>query len=211
MIAALRNGRVDGLRVVVACARSLEDVPHDVYLLELADPTAAGDGARFDEVPYIECLEPVLESAGGGLPWVVEVTRTHRADRGGLGWAQVSVLLAVGGPPADGTPAPDLTPLMTGAFSRMSGRPEPGAEAPARADVLDAATAAVAHAFPDVDPRALSLTDEEHHADDGCWTVGLCVPGSARFRVQLGLAPGLPGSTHVHRMPLGEVVDSIGP
>ena len=41
MISALRQGRVDGLRVVVACARSLDDVPHDVYLHDLAPATSA--------------------------------------------------------------------------------------------------------------------------------------------------------------------------
>ena len=35
MLTSLRQGRVAGLRVTVACARSLDDVPHDVYLLDL--------------------------------------------------------------------------------------------------------------------------------------------------------------------------------
>lgn len=210
MISALRKGRVDGLRIVVACARSLDEVPHDVYLLDLAPTTEAVAGSRFDEVPYLECLEPVLDSSGGRLPWVVEVSRTHRADRDGLGEARLSVLLAVGGPPADGAPARDLTPLMAEAFSRMVGRFAPDSPVPDRADALNAAAAAVAHAFRDVDPATLSLTDEEHHVDDDCWTVGLAVPGATRFRVQLGLAPGLPASTHVHRVPQGEVVDSVG-
>jgi hypothetical protein len=210
MISALRKGRVDGLRVVVACARSLDSIPHDVYLLDLVPTTEAVADSRFDELPYLECLEPVLGSANGALPWVVEVSRTHRADRGGMGHAQLSVLLAIGRPPADGAPAPDLTPLMAEAFSQMVGRFAPDAPVPDRADALSAATSAVAHAYADVDPVALSLTDEEHHAADGCWTVGLAVPGATRFRVQLGLAAGLPASTHVHRAPLGEVVDSVG-
>jgi hypothetical protein len=144
------------------------------------------------------------------LPWVVEVSRTHRADRDGLGRAQLSVLLAVGPPPADGAPARDLTPLVAEAFSRMLGRFAPDAPVPDRADALSAATSAVTHAYADVVPGALALTDEEHHAADDCWTVGLAVPGETRFRVQLGLARGLPASTHVHRVPLGEVVDSVG-
>lgn len=212
MITALREGRVDGLRVTVACARSLDEVPHDVYLLDLA-PTAGGSAdGRFDEVPYLECLEPVLDAAGGPTSWVVEVARTHRGDRAGLGQAHVSVLIAVGGPPATGELVPDLTPLMRSAFSRMVGQFAP--ESPLaldRAAALDAAAAAVGHAYADVEPGRLSLTDEEHHADEGQWSVGLSVPGAARFRVQLGLVPGLHGSAHVHRMPLSEVVDSVGP
>jgi hypothetical protein len=80
-----------------------------------------------------------------------------------------------------------------------------------RDDAVKAAAAVVAHAFPEVDPRVLSLTDEEHHAAEGRWTVGLSVPGSMRFQVEVGLVPGVPGSAHVHRLPVGEVVDSVGP
>jgi hypothetical protein len=216
MISALRTGRVDGLRVVVACARTLDDTPHDVYLLDLVPTTEAVSDSRFDEGPYLECLEPVLGpsdgdgATDGATPWVVEVSRTHRSDRDGLGEARLSVLLAVGERPPDGGPARDLTPLMAQAFSRMVGRFAPDSPVPDRADALSAATAAVVHAYADVDPRSLSLTDEEHHADEGCWTVGLAVVGATRFRVQLGLAPGLPASTHVHRVPLAEVVDSVG-
>lgn len=211
MITALRKGRVDGLRVTVACAGTLEDVPHDVYLLDLA-PAATTADDRFDEVPYLESLEPVLDFAGGPPSWVVNVSRTHRGDRDGLGHAHLSVLLAVGGPPASGEPVPDLTPVMRSAFSRMVARFAPAPPAPlARDDALAAAAAAVGHAYPDIDAQRLSLTDEEHHTDDGHWSVGLSVPGADRFRVLLGLVPGLHGSAHVHRMPPHEVVDSIGP
>ncbi|MBC9824141.1 hypothetical protein [Terrabacter sp. MAHUQ-38] len=212
MITALRKGLVDGLRVVVAGARSLDDVPHDVYLADLAPAAAAAADGGFDEVPYLECLEPVLELAGGAPSWVVDVSRTHRGDRGGVGQAHLSVLIAVGAPPAAGGSVPDLTPVMRSAFSRMVAQFAPAPPvALARPDALDAAVAAVGHAYPDVDPGRLSLTDEEHHADQGQWSFGLSAPGATRFRVLLGLVPGLPGSAHVHRMPLGEVVDSVGP
>lgn len=212
MISALRKGLVDGLRVIVASARSLDDVPHDVYLVDLAPAVASGSDGRFDEVPYLECLEPVLELAGGAPSWVVNVARTHRGDRAGVGQAHLSVLIAVGTPLAAGGSVPDLTPVMRTALSRMVGqfalKPPVALD---RTDALDAAVAAVVHAYPDVDPETLSLTDEEHHAEAGQWSFGLSAPGATRFRVLLGLVPGLPGSAHVHRMPLGEVVDSVGP
>jgi hypothetical protein len=212
MITALRKGLVDGLRVIVAGARSLDDVPHDVYLVDLAPTAGAAADGRFDEVPYLECLEPVLDLAGGAPSWVVDVTRTHRGDRAGVGEAHLSVLIAVGAPPGTGGWVPDLTPVMRSAFSRMVGQFAPGPPvALPRPDALDAAVAAVGHAYPDVDPETLSLTDEEHHAEAGQWSFSLSAPGATRFRVLLGLVPGLPGSAHVHRMPLGEVVDSVGP
>jgi hypothetical protein len=70
--------------------------------------------------------------------------------------------------------------------------------------------AAVVHGYPDVDVHALSLTDEEHHAAEGRWSLGLALPGVARFQVHLGLVADAPASAHVRRMPVSEVVDSVG-
>lgn len=212
MLTALRQGRVAGLRVTVACARSLDDVPHDVYLLDLTpaeDPT--GGGGRFDEVAYLERLEPVLDAAGGPPSWVVDVARSHRSDRDGMGQAHLSVLLAMGGRTPPGEPDRDLTRVVQSAFATLAPTSRAAGRALSRADAITAATAAVAHAFPGVDPQALSLTDEEHHAAEGRWSVGLAQVGVTRFQVQLGFVPGAPSSAHVHRMPLSEVVDSVGP
>ncbi|HET7474522.1 MAG TPA: hypothetical protein VFJ97_00690 [Dermatophilaceae bacterium] len=209
MLNALREGRVAGLRVTVACARSLDEVPDDVYLLDVAPPDPTAGGGRFDEVPYLEVLEPVLEAAGDRPPWAVEVSRTHRSDHDGVGRARLSVLLGLGTAPASGGPSPDLTAVVRSAFERMAAAPA-GAAALSRGEALAAATAAVADAFPAVDVRALSLTDEEHHAVEGRWSLSLAVPGVVRFQVHLGLVPAAPASVHLRRMPVGEVVDSVG-
>ena len=218
MLTALRQGRVAGLRVTVACGRSLDTVPDDVYLLDVTPQATAGAAAgRFDEVPYLECLEPVLDAAGGPPSWVVEVSRSHRSDTDGMGWAHLAVHLGTGGStsPAHAgiEPGPDLTPLVQLAFGQMAERASAQAESGQldHGEAIAAATAAVEHAFGDVDSRTLSLTDEEHDAAEGRWSVGLAVPEVARFQVRLGFVPGMPGSVHVHRRPLSEVVDSVGP
>lgn len=214
MLTALRQGRVAGLRITVACARSLDETPFDVYLLDLAPTNESADGeGRFDEVSYLEHLEPVLDAAGGPPSWVVDVVRTHRSDRDGVGQAYLAVLLGTGRVPSATGPDPDLTPVVRSAFARMTRPPAPpaAADVPARDEAIAAATAAVVHAFPGVEPGALSLTDEEHHAAERRWTVGVASPGVARFQVQLGFVPGAPTSAHVRRMPVGEVVDSVGP
>jgi hypothetical protein len=222
MLTALRQGRVDGLRVSVACARSLDEMPYDVYLLDLVTPSqTVPGGGRFDEVPYLEYLEPVLDAAGGPPSWVVEVTRTHGSDHDGVGQAHLSVLLVVGKAPSAPGSDPDLTAVVRSAFTQMA---QPTAAQPTRAaqearetagglthgQALTAATDAIAHSFPGIDPQALSLTDEEHHAAEGRWSLGLALPEVARFQVQLGLVPGALASAHVRRMPVGEVVDSVG-
>jgi hypothetical protein len=215
MVTMPRLGRVSRLRVTVAVARSLDQLPHEVYLLDLTLPEDSGPGgARFDEVPWLEDLEPVL-AAGGALPeWVVDVTRTHRSDGdgGGGGQARVAVLLARGSDPAAPWPEPDLAAPVRAAFTRMAARA--GSQDPVAAvrheAALAAATAAVAELFGDVDSGLLSLTDEEHHAAEGSWSLGLALPGVARFRVQVGLVPTSPASVQVRRMPVAEVVDSVG-
>ena len=212
MLTALRQGRVAGVRVTVACARTLDEVPHDVYLLDLTPSgEAEAGGGRFDEVPYLECLEPVLDALGGSLSWLADVARTHSSDRDGVGQARLSVLLAFDTPPSSDGPGPDLAALVRSAMARMAAPLTPPEEAPlARGDAITVATAAVAHAFPHLDPQGLSLTDEEHHATEGRWSVGFAQPGVARFQVQLGFVPGVRTSAHVRSLPVGEVVDSVG-
>jgi hypothetical protein len=205
MLIALRQGRVDGLRVTVAVARSLDDSPHDVYLVDVAP---AADDGRFDEVPYLECLDPVLEAAGRPSAWVVDVSRTHRSDGDGVGRAHIAVLLATGASASGVAPEVDLTAAVREAFAHLA---PPGDTVPlSRDDALRAGSRAVTTAFPDVEESSLSLTDEENHAIEGRWSLGLALGGVARFQVNLGVVPGLPASVHVRRMPASEVVDSVG-
>ncbi|QGN57472.1 hypothetical protein [Nostocoides sp. HKS02] len=214
MVTTLRLGRVGGLRVTVAVTRSLDQSPHDVYLidLDLALPDDGGPGgARFDEVPWLADLEPVLAASDALPEWVVDVTRSHRSDGGG-GRAQIAVLLARGSDPAAPWPEPDLTGPVRAAFTRMVAHAAPSAPVVAlpHGAALAAARAAVAELFRDVDSGLLSLTDEEHHAAEGSWSLGWALPGVARFRVQVGLVRASPTSVHVRRMPVAEVVDSVG-
>jgi hypothetical protein len=108
-------------------------------------------------------------------------------------------------------PVTDLTRVVQRAFATLARTSRAAEGALSRGDAISGARAAVAHAFPGVDPEDLSLTDEEHHAAEGRWSVGLARPGVTRYQVQVGFVPDVPASAHVHRMPLGEVVDSVGP
>ncbi|TQN48500.1 hypothetical protein FHX52_1637 [Humibacillus xanthopallidus] len=212
MLTSLRQGHVASLRVTVARARSLDEMPHDVYLVDLTPASdAAGGGGRFDEVSLLECLEPVLDAAGGPPSWVVDVARSHRSDHNGLGEAHLSILLADDENAPIDSPVRDLTGVVRAAFAVLARSSPPAQGALSRGDAISGARAAVAHAFPGVDPQGLSLTDEEHHQTEGRWSVGLAQPGETRYQVQLGFVPEAPASAHVHRMPLGEVVDSVGP
>ena len=121
MLTSLRQGRVASLRVTVACARSLDDVPHDVYLLDLTpagEPTV--EGGRFDEVSLLECLEPVLDAAGGAPSWVVDVVRSHRSDRDGMGEARLSIRLAMDENAPIAQPIRDITRVVQSAFAALA-------------------------------------------------------------------------------------------
>jgi hypothetical protein len=127
-----------------------------------------------------------------------------------MGEAHLSVLLAMGSSATATELGRDLTPVVQSAFAKLAATSQAAERTLSRGDAITAARAAVAHAFPGVDPAGLSLTDEEHHEAEGRWSMGLAQPGVTRYQVQLGFVPGAPASAHVHRMPLGEVVDSVG-
>lgn len=213
MVTTLRESRVASLTVTVWVAPTLGGEPHDVYLLEVPLPRGSGAGGQgFDEAPVLADLETVLDAAGPHPEWAVEVSRTHRSDEGARGLAQVSVLIAsLTDAPTLGA-EPDLTVAVQDAFTRILARSAPPpADALSHDAALAEAKAAVARLTPDLGSRQLALTDEEHHPAEGSWMLGLALPGVARFRVRVGLVGAAPRSVHVRRMPVAEVVDSVGP
>jgi hypothetical protein len=212
MGATLREERVAELEVTVSIAAARDREPHDVYLIEVALGTDDGRGAAgFDEAPFLEDLEPLLTAAGPSPQWAVDVSRAHRSDEGARGRARISLVLAPAGDPA-GPDEPDVTAAVRDAFARVAARSTPSTtpvELSHDAALAEARTA-VARLFAGIDSRDLGLTDEEHHALEGSWSLGLALPGVARFRVHVGLVSAVPHSVHVRRMPVGEVVDSVG-
>jgi hypothetical protein len=233
MGATLREELVAELEVTVSVASELDREPHDVYLLEVALPTEDGPGADgpgeggpgpggphadgpgaagFDEAPFLEDLEPLLAAAGPSPQWAVDVSRTHRSDEGARGRARVLLVLAPQSDPGALPAQLDLTAAVHDAFARVAARSTPLTTPVALSHeaALAEARAAVARLLPGLDSRDLGLTDEEHHAVEGSWSLGLALPGVARFRVRVGLVAGVPHSVHVRRMPVGEVVDSVG-
>ena len=213
MGSSLRDERVAELEVTVSVATALDREPHDVYLLEVALGTDGVDGAQgFDEAPFLEDLEPILTAAGTSASWAVDVSRSHRSDEGGRGRARVSLVLAPEADPAAEPIGGGVTTAVQDAFARVAAR---SASSTTAVDLshdaaLAVARTAVTRLFPGIDSRELGLTDEQHHALEGSWSLGLGLPGVARFRVRVGLVPGVPHSVHVRRMPVGEIVDSVG-
>lgn len=200
-------GRVDELRVRLAFSRAPEEPPHDVFLLDVRPVTGTG---RFDESPYLDLLEPVLAlPAGKRRRCVVQVNRTHRSWTDSPGEAEIAVALSSGR--ATSAMDHEATEVVRLALRKVLDRVE-ASRAPALAhqEAVGEARARVARVFTEVEADRLTVTDEEHHAAEGTWSMYLAVPAVARFHVLLGFVDGDPTTTHIQRLPSSEIVDSVG-
>jgi hypothetical protein len=56
----------------------------------------------------------------------------------------------------------------------------------------------------------LSVSEEEHRAAQGSWSVGLRTRELDRYLVVVGFLDGYAGSAHVRHEPRSEVLDAVG-
>ena len=205
MPTSLNLSRVGTLRVRVAY-RTRRDLPaHDAFLLEITLPPGEG---RFDELPYLSILESVIDPPG--VPpdaRAVRVSREHRS------WAQpgeAEICVDLSSRSQSAVPALALDAVKT-AFRRIvdhaAARPD---RELSHEEVLREARLRVERSHPDAPAERLTVTDEEHLAHESLWSVGLALPDRARFVVSLGFVDGLPAATHIRRVGVAEIVDSVG-
>lgn len=202
----LQIGRIDQVRVRVGYSRTPDGPAYEVFLLDL--PGAGTDGT-FDEVPYLEALEPILYAlADPPLDYSVHVDRS-RTSRAAAGDVEIRVSLTTGSTSiAFGATALDGVKNAFRTVLEVAGPPESPVlrhdEAIARAMVR------VEEAFPDVHSDVLSVSEEEHRAAQGSWSVGLRTRELDRYLVVVGFLDGYAGSAHVRHEPRGEVLDAVG-
>lgn len=206
MFGAIHLDRVDELRIRLAYSSTRDGPTHDVFLLDAHLPPTAGP---FDESVYLAALEPVLHAHGAQPePCVVRLTRTHRSWTGTHGEAEITIGLSTGGGRAVD---PGSRQAVLSAFQDILRRVDAvNGHPPDHGEAVAEARQRVQEAFPEVAAGSLLVTDEEHRASAGMWSVGLALPGLARFTVLLGCVGGIPGTAHITRMPTNEVVDSVG-
>lgn len=199
-------GRVDELRIRVSYARMLDGPAFNVFFLDV-HPTTAPD-ERFDEMPYLDALGPLVHVGGAPLPYSVHVNRTHSTRGTGAGEVDIVVALTMRGySTALGRVSVDA---VRGCFRRIleyvGGLPT---ALPTRTEAITEARLRVEYAYPDVHADHLAVTNEEHRPNRS-WSVGLMTPDLTRFQVVLGFAEGAPGTAHIRRITRSEVVDSVG-
>jgi hypothetical protein len=203
----LNLGTVDQLRVRVSYGRMLDGPSHDVFLLDV--PVEADEA--FDETPYIGALEPILY-AGAETPLVysMHVSRHHTSWGPALGEAEIRLNLTTGSRSATiGATALDaLTLAFRSVLEHVTGRPE--RPEPRHDDAIALARVRVEEAFPEVHSDLLSVSDEEHRAAHGSWSIGLRTRDLDRYVVVIGFLDGYPDSAHIRHQPRSEVLDSVG-
>ncbi|MCW2768443.1 MAG: hypothetical protein JWO11_4402 [Nocardioides sp.] len=203
----LSLGRVDQLRVRVAYGRKLDGPSHHVFLL---DVPLAGVEEAFDEMPYLEALEPILY-AGAGAPreYSVHLNRHHTSVGAVAGRVEIGMDLTTGGRTSTlSTPALDAVTL---AFRSVLDRAGGSEHLELRHDdAIVRARVQVHEAYPELNPDELSVSDEEHRAAQGSWSVGLRTSDLNRYVVVVGFLDGYPGSAHILHEPRSEVLDSVG-
>jgi len=201
----LNLGRVDLVRVRVSYGRMLEGPEHDVFLLDL--PGGGGE-EPFDEMPYLEALEPILYSdADRPSVYSVHVNRSHTSWGSGAGEVEIRMSLTTG----LRSTSQSAFDAVTDAFRRVlehAGRLEPVALG--HDDAIASARTRVEEAYPAVHSDVLRISSEEHRAAQGSWSVGLTTRDLDRYVVVVGFLDGYAGSAHVRREPRSEVLDSLG-
>jgi hypothetical protein len=206
----LTLGRVDRLRVQVGYRVGPDEPAHEQYLLDL--PVPSDDAV--DEPRLLAALEPVLYAgADGPRHYSLHQHRSHTSWGLSPGALEIGLLVTTG-PTTGPSPATASGPAYDGVIRAfrdllaMVGRPPDPAPPSRDAAVLRARrSAAAAYA---VEPEGLRLSAEEHHPDDGSWSISLTTTAGDEYDVLVGLVDGYPASVRVRHTERTEVFDSVG-
>jgi hypothetical protein len=202
----LHLGIVDRVRVRVGYGRTVNGPASDVFLLDLPGVDAGG---AFDEAPYLESLEPILDAGTGVSPtYTVHVNRSRASWSAGESDVEIRVHLATGSKSPLAQAAVDA---VADAFKRAleyAGTPE--AVTLHHDEAIEHARARVVEAYPELHSVVLTVSEEEHRAAEGAWRVGFRGRDLDRYVVMLGFVEGYSGSARVQHVPQIEVIDSVG-
>jgi hypothetical protein len=200
-------GDVDLVRVRVGYGHLPDGPEHDVFLLELG---GAGGAPGFDEGPVLEALQPVVGAGGApARPFSLQVSRHHNSWRPGKSDLEVRVSLATGrnAPRLSADAVAEVADAFRAVRSLVgsaAAEPLPRDDAIARAFLL------VGRFYPEVHSDVLSLSDEQHVAPHGAWSIGLRTRHLDRYVVELGFVDGDPACAHLRHERRSEVMDSVG-
>ena len=207
----LTLGRVDRLRVQVGYRVSPDGPAYQQFLLDVpvADPDDVRNPDAFTEQQVLAALEPVLY-AGAEAPrhYSLHQHRWHTSWGASPGSLEIGLLVTIGAR----TPAvlEASQSAVSGAFQDLLDLAGPQEPTPTPRDVAILRARRSAATAYGLDPDALSLSAEQHHASSNSWNVGLRSAAGDEYDVLVGLVDGYAGSVRVRHEHRTEVSDSVG-
>lgn len=195
--------RVDELLVVTALRGVSRSQPTHAVVVRTDVPPEGS----LDERRLLALLAEVVGALGPGTVWSLDVARRHEgAGAGPPTRSRADVRLDLVTPAADTAAVLGrLEPLL-----RQVRSLSPAAHRHAgRQEAIAVATELVGLVWGPGD-SGLRVSDEEHHPEQGGWTIGLADGDVARYDVDLGVVDGDPHTAHLRRHDAAEVADSIG-
>ncbi len=182
--------------------------PQEQYLLTLSVPEPDDPRAPFDDRPFLDALEPVV-LVGTDVPrhHSLHVHRSHTSWGVSTGVVEIGLTVTTGPrEPASGATDEAAIAGFRALLDLVGG---PATPVSSRQDAVVRARRAVEAAYgPDAD--TLALTSEEHHPDEGAWSIGLRAGAEDRYAVLVGLVDGCARAVRVRHEPVREVSDSLG-
>ena len=206
----LTFGRVHQVRIQVGYRARPDGPAYQQFLLDLPVPeSGSGDRGAFDEDRALAALEQTLY-VGADAP------RHHslHQHRWHTSWGVSPGVLEIGLLVTTGTRAAALSPAaldgVSAAFRDLLELAGPS-ERPrtSRVAAIQRAQRSAATAYA-LDPAALSVSTEEHHAAANSWALGLRSTSGEEYDVVVGLVDGYAGSVRVRHEKRTEVFDSVG-
>jgi hypothetical protein len=196
----LTFGRVDQVRIQVGYRATPDGPAYEQFLLDLAVPSET----PFDEQRLLPVLEPVLYAGSAARHYSLHAHRWHTSWGASPGAVELALLVTTGPRRAA------LSDNVTAPFRELLHMFESPALTPVSRDaavVRAKRSAALAYGL---DPDALSLSVEEHHASTNSWSLGLRTPRGDEYDVVVGFLDGYAGSVQVRHVDPIEVSDSVG-
>lgn len=206
----LTFGPVDVVRVQVGFGGGPERRACQQFLLDCPIPEAHSNRVPvIGEQRVLAALEPVLYvGADAPRPYSLHQHRWHTSGSASPGALEIELLVTTGTWTAAAARA--ARDVVTRAFRELleaAGPPEP---TPTSRDAAIVRARRGVAAASGVDPKALTLSAEQHNPAENSWALLLTTTAGDEYDVLVGLVDGYAGSVEVRHGRLTEVFDAVG-
>ena len=206
----LTFGPVDVVRVQVGFGGGPERRACQQFLFDCPLPEAYSNRVPvIGEQQVLAALEPVLYvAADAPRPYSLHQHRWHTSGSASPGALEIELVVTTGTWTAAAARA--AREVVTHAFRELleaAGPPEPTLTS--RDVAIVRARRGVAGAF-GVDPKALTLSAEEHNPVENSWALLLTTTAGHEYDVMVGVVDGYAGSLEVRHERRTEVFDAVG-